>query len=201
MIIDNRLDVCYTVFTMKNNTQQNNVSILNSHRIVFSTSLFLCNFSRLGKEWYAKDEICNYTKLYYILDGEIDMSICGNKIIATKGDFLLIPAGTKHEYKANEFAKLYWADISLTFNNSNIMEVLSFPHKTHISPSAKLTTMFKKLIATKNKLEAFTDSELNDIKGLSGISPPSWRAVLQAACGKKRPPWLCGRPADAHPRL
>lgn len=165
MIIDNRLDVCYTVFTMKNNTQQNNVSILNSHRIVFSTSLFLCNFSRLGKEWYAKDEICNYTKLYYILDGEIDMSICGNKIIATKGDFLLIPAGTKHEYKANEFAKLYWADISLTFNNSNIMEVLSFPHKTHIGPSAKLTTMFKKLIATKN-----TTTPLNSIYQANYIS-------------------------------
>lgn len=165
VIIDNRIDVCYTVSTMKNNAQQNNVSILNSHRIAFSASLFLCNISLLGKEWYAKDEICNYTKLYYILDGEIDMSIYGNKIIATKGDFLLIPAGTKHEYKANEFAKLYWADVASTFNNNNIAEVLSFPYKVHIGTSTKLITLFKQLIATKN-----ATSPLNSIYQANYIS-------------------------------
>ena len=37
------------------------------------------------------------------------------------------------------------------------------------------------LIATKNKLEAFTDSELNDIKGLSGISNSTQTMSLESA--------------------
>lgn len=140
---------------MNNKKYQSNVSIINSHRIALSTSLFLCNISMLDYTWYSNGEICNYTKLYYVVSGQIEITFGEEEFHLSSGDFALIPAGVKHSYRSVVPAKIYWADVDIKINNHDLADIIDFPYVQKTLYKEKVLSLFRNIIYTKKSNNAY----------------------------------------------
>lgn len=105
--------------------------------------------SILTPTWYAKNSIIPYSKLYYITDGEIEIEIQDQKIIASRGDVVLIPARTKHSCYMTplKYAKKYWTHFELKNGNYDFFDDYILPYKIHVDEQDdSLIKLFKSLI-------------------------------------------------------
>lgn len=105
--------------------------------------------SVLTSSWYAKNTIIPYSKIYYITDGEIEIEIQNQIIIAKRGDVILIPAKTKHSCYMTKtaYAKKYWSHFELKSGNDNFFDNFIVPFKIHVDDGDEsLTKLFKSLI-------------------------------------------------------
>ena len=113
----------------------------------------ICNY-RYGREtilspswWYVKNIIIPDSKIYYVLDGEIEIEMDGNKIRAKEGDIIIIPAKKRHSCSLTEknFARKYWFHFELKCGNSDFFERYIFPPKIHMGIVPYVCSLFEEL--------------------------------------------------------
>lgn len=102
--------------------------------------------------WRDTNVICPNTKIFYLIDGEISITIERQKILASQGDMVIIPAGTKHDFNLSEkqYACKYWLHTDLFLGGKNLFAHLNLPYKTHVGQSEALCSLFDTILKLKD---------------------------------------------------
>lgn len=111
-----------------------------------------CNY-RIGREtilspsWYGKNIVIPDSKIYYILDGEIEIEFENERILAEKGDILLIPAKQKHSCYMTEkkYARKYWLHFELKSGNNDFFDNYILAPRIHIGVTPYVCSLFEEL--------------------------------------------------------
>ncbi len=107
----------------------------------------------LNSSWNDYDIICPQNKIFYILDGEFIIEIAGTKHLCSKGEMVLIPAGTKHSYylTKTEYAEKYWMHFNLKINGVDFFSKYSVPLKKYISLNDTVEKLFSDIFSISTK--------------------------------------------------
>lgn len=102
----------------------------------------------LTDHWQDKNIICPDSKLFYVTDGEIIIETEKEKILACAGDMVIIPAGTKHDFRLSEkkSASKYWIHADFTVNGENLFDYYSLPYKIHIGKNDYVESLFQTVL-------------------------------------------------------
>ncbi len=105
--------------------------------------------------WKAYDKICTYSKFYYIISGECELDIEGEKYRAAAGDIFLIPSGIKHSfYHINDnLITKYWFHFNFKTGNECFVKKLNLPYMINIGIKEDFVNKFKDIF----RLEAEDD--------------------------------------------
>lgn len=79
----------------------------------------ICTYlTRCNDDWKDTDIICDFSKLYYILEGEAHLIIDGVEYVPEPGELYLIPAGVRHSYFQNNKKPVlkYWTHFQTDHN-------------------------------------------------------------------------------------
>ncbi len=130
------------------NTQT--ISIVDSQSFSLSTRLFAANLYSSRDHWQVQNALCNFTKFHYIVDGQLSIVANGERFILNSGDFLILPAGTKHDISLIDDKKclLYFADVSLHFDDNEFLTVLDTPYFVRVGLTNEMFNIFEDIIGT-----------------------------------------------------
>lgn len=122
---------------------------------------FICGgYFKNQPEWGSSQGIINFSKLYYILDGECVIGIDGKEFVAEKGQLVLVPAGRHHSYRFSQKKKLekYWCHFNANLGQSNLFDVISVPFATNVGRSKEIASLFEQLLFNTDKGNDLSDS-------------------------------------------
>ncbi len=110
----------------------------------------------LNPSWNDYDIICPQNKLFYVLDGEFIVEIDGTPHLCSKGEMVLIPAGTKHSYylTKKERAEKYWIHFNLKTNGVDFFSKYTAPLKTSVPFNENIEGLFREIFARANDADA-----------------------------------------------
>ena len=102
----------------------------------------------LTPNWKDKNVILPNSKLFYILDGEVEILTQKCSFIAKKGDMVLIPAGVKHDFHLTQLnhARKCWFHFDLSVGANGFFENLNIPYKITIGESAFVKGLFDNVL-------------------------------------------------------
>ncbi len=123
----------------------------------------------LTPSWKDKNVILPNSKLFYILDGEIEISTQTQKFIAKKGDMVLIPAGVKHDFNLSplNYAKKCWFHFDLSVGGNWFFENLVFPYKITIGDNKHVKNLFDEVF--NNALSSLPQDKLKVSSGVISL--------------------------------
>ena len=112
-----------------------------------STAYLLGHKMYLTPPWSDSNIIISDNKFYFVVDGEIEITTEKEKIKATAGELMLIPAGLKHSYNLTKtgFAKLYWFHFSMQLNEKGFFDCYELPLKIAVSNIPRIKSLFNTL--------------------------------------------------------
>jgi YesN/AraC family two-component response regulator len=86
--------------------------------------------------------------MFYITDGEIVIELPNETLLATAGDLVLIPTGTKHDFHLSPLkrASKYWMHFTVTSNNRNFFDYYTLPYKMHIGENTDVAQLFESVL-------------------------------------------------------
>lgn len=98
----------------------------------------------LTPSWKDKNVIIPNNKLFYILDGEIEIKTQKENFIAKKGDMVLIPASEKHDFNLSSlnYAKKCWFHFDLSIGANSLFENVELPYKITIGKNKRVKELF-----------------------------------------------------------
>ena len=111
--------------------------------------------------WGCKNVAIPHAKLYYMHKGEIYLEIGREKLVARKGDLLLIPANLPHTCMMIEnrpFEKS-WCHFLLTDGGRDLLADYSFPYMIHVDEDAAVCALFSKLFSTRCAVPPLCDMQ------------------------------------------
>lgn len=103
---------------------------------------------KLNESWHAENTVCANSKLYFVLDGEIEVNAGKGFYKVGKNEMTLIPAGIRHSYrltKANR-AEKYWMHFDLSDSGENAFEGLSFSTRACATEPELVASLFETLL-------------------------------------------------------
>lgn len=120
----------------------------------FSNQPILATF-HLGSEitltpnWKDKNVLLPNSKLFYILDGEIEIITKNQPFIAKKGDMVLIPAGVKHDFHLTplNYAKKCWFHFDLSIGSNSFFENIIIPYKISVGENTFVKGLFDSILS------------------------------------------------------
>ena len=106
--------------------------------------------STFKSSWYGNNLFLSDSKLYFIEDGEIVVEINDEKILAKKGDLLLIPAETLHSCSLSEkmYMKKSWCHFSMKRGNLEFFQDYRFPFRIHVTEEEYVSSLFNELFSS-----------------------------------------------------
>lgn len=102
--------------------------------------------------WHDTDVICPNSKIFYLTDGEIEITTKDQTFIATCGDMVIIPAGTKHSFNLTDkqYASKYWLHADLFIGGKNLFDYFNLPYKTNVGQNEYLSSLFDTALRLKD---------------------------------------------------
>lgn len=123
-----------------------NVKIPNELSGNLGITYYIGGFTSCGAWWGSEDTVCRYSKLYFPVDGEMEIEIDGKIYIGKPGELFLIPEGLKHSFRLTEKQKLkkYWFHFSLfPLELKNAFDKVDAPFFVKISDAERVEQCFK----------------------------------------------------------
>lgn len=120
-----------------------------------TTTYQIGGYQSLTDLWRDKNVFCPNNKLYYVTDGEIEVKTKQGVFIAKKGDMVLIPAGTKHDFNLTNLKHgvKYWVHFDMKISGTNFFENFNLPYLVHVGIDDYPIFLFNTLIKrAKGKL-------------------------------------------------
>lgn len=99
--------------------------------------------------WGFYDIISPYNKLYYIVEGRMEIRINGEDLIATPGDCLLLPVNTKQSFKnpdKDQPLLKYWVHFTAGSDDSNLLEKLQLPYMIHVKDQERMQENLQNIV-------------------------------------------------------
>lgn len=119
--------------------------------------LFMVNYNRCGPDWKDLDYTPDYSKLYWICEGEGWLRIGDQEYYPKPGQLFLMPEGVKQSYSSisdEPFLK-YWCHFSAKVGGINLFQILRFPHFVEVNQPALFEDTFKSVLAYANSGEVY----------------------------------------------
>ena len=107
----------------------------------------------LTPTWGGRNLLIPDSRMYYIVEGEIEVDFEDEKIIAEAGDLLLIPAKQKHScfMTQKKFARKYWCHFELKKEGRDFFDNYRLPHKIRVGMDPSLIAIFRELFESNEK--------------------------------------------------
>ena len=136
------------------------------------------SLTTLWSTWHAFGVRLEESKLFFIEEGEIIIRTDSEEILCQKGDMVLIPAGTKHDFYLSEkkHAKKYWLHFSLDCAGASVFKRYAFPIKCRVSDEGWVRELFAQAIS-------HVKSETDALRQISAIVMLT--AYYIELCGKR----------------
>lgn len=123
----------------------------------FTTTYQNGSKSNLTPPWKDANIIVPCNKFYFVQEGEIEIIVEDTKYTVSKGEWLLLPAGTLHSYQLSQrgYAQLYWMHFELTIHEQSFLHTIHEPMKIKASNSNKVIGYFNKIFK-HSKINSFS---------------------------------------------
>jgi len=130
---------------------RNYEQFLNSLQVQYVTGRFF----KATASW-NNTEKTKLNKIYYVTDGEFELTVDGKTHIVTKGQLVLIPSELKHSYRLtdNQFMHKHWCHFEAGTGADNFFDIIKTDLIVDIGIDKNLISMFKKLYSYENKTDA-----------------------------------------------
>lgn len=123
----------------------------------------------LNQSWSGYDVTCPYSKIYFVLDGEIAVKLEGREYVLKKNDCALIPSGVKHSfYHTNlKYGKKRWFHFDMTQGGVCFFDKYEFSFVTHIRDDDAINALFD--LIDENKNGSFAYQRLALTSAVAGV--------------------------------
>ena len=138
----------FICITIKKEKHEKGAFLLHTHIYYpFTTTYQNGNKTNLTPPWKDSNIIVPCNKFYFVHEGEIEIIVERTKYTVSKGEWLLLPAGTLHSYQlsASGYAQLYWMHFELTVNEQSFLHTLNEPMKVKANSPNKVVGYFNKI--------------------------------------------------------
>lgn len=110
----------------------------------------------LPTNWQGDNLKLPDSKLHYVQQGEIVITLYGTTITASKGDLILIPANTVHSCRLteNRFAELSWCHFSLKIGSEDYFKNYILPPVVHVEDHNTVNELFQLLFSSHDMEES-----------------------------------------------
>jgi len=126
----------------------NNNLTINQYLENIRTEYFTGGFTKCWDKWGFTNQIPQYNKIYYIVDGECYLKIDDKEYIAKKGQLILLPYNSVQTYyhiSKNHLVK-YWLHCTFSCNDKDLLELISLPHIITVDNHEYLSYLFKQIL-------------------------------------------------------
>ena len=106
----------------------------------------------LDPSWIMKNVVIPDAKLYYILEGEIEVKTENDVMVATAGDMMLIPAHLPHSMQLTKlgYARKYWIHFDMKKAERDFFDEYPLPLKISLGIRDDISRLFKNLFSIKH---------------------------------------------------
>lgn len=132
-------------------------TLLTNYLSNLEVDLFMVNYNRCCPEWRDLDYTPDYSKLYWICEGEGWLKIGDEEYYPKPGQLFLMPEGVKQSYSSisdKPFLK-YWCHFSAKVGGINLFQILQFPHVVNVSQPERFQDIFTSVLTYANSKEVY----------------------------------------------
>ncbi|KAA8783744.1 helix-turn-helix domain-containing protein [Paenibacillus amylolyticus] len=132
-------------------------TLLTNYLSNLEVDLFMVNYNRCGTDWRDLDYTPDYSKLYWICEGEGWLRIGDQEYYPKPGQLFLMPEGIKQSYSAisdKPFLK-YWCHFSAKVGGINLFQILQFPHVVNVEQPERFQDIFGSVLTYANSNEIY----------------------------------------------
>ncbi len=108
---------------------RNEETLIKNYLANLSTQVIVAGFNKVSDDWREIDYTPDYSKFYFILDGEGWLRIDGREYYPKPGQLFFMPQGIKQSYSViskNVYTK-HWCHFTARVRDMNLFDVLHFP--------------------------------------------------------------------------
>lgn len=120
------------------------------HRFLTECSLAVEHAGRTWcwPEWGAPEHVPNYNRLYYILDGEGEVTVDNAVYRPRPGQLMLMPAGTRQSFRCISRRRYhkYWCHFRAEWGALRLFDLVRPPLLAEVNHAEKLEQAFEKLV-------------------------------------------------------
>ncbi len=129
-----------------------NQALLTHYLSNLNIDLYMANYNLVTLEWQDLDYTPDYSKFYFICDGEGWIKIGDQEYYPVPGQLILMPEGVKQSYTSinnNPFTK-YWCHFSVRVGDIPLSDILELPHIWNVADTNTIRTLFEELTFQAN---------------------------------------------------
>ncbi|MFC9708510.1 AraC family transcriptional regulator [Paenibacillus sp. NPDC056933] len=135
----------------------NQKSLLTNHLSNLQVDLFMVNYNRCETDWRDMNYTPDYSKFYFICEGEGWLKIGNQEYYPAPGQLILMPEGVIQSYSVisdRPFLK-YWCHFSAKVGGINLFQILKFPHCCDVNDPKLVQEIFDSILAYANSGEVY----------------------------------------------
>ncbi|OMF02094.1 AraC family transcriptional regulator [Paenibacillus amylolyticus] len=135
----------------------NHQTLLTNYLSNLQVELFMVNYNRCDTDWRDLDYTPDYSKFYFICEGEGWLKIGDEEYYPAPNQLILMPEGIKQSYSAiNESPFLkYWCHFSAKVGGINLFQILKFPHICTIDQPELIQAIFSSILTYAKSDEVY----------------------------------------------
>jgi len=110
-------------------------------------NLLIGGFFKYVSKWGNTDYFSKSSKIYFVTEGECEVSLNGEKYIVKKNQMVVLPKGTVQSYAITEKGILekYWCHFDATVGGQDFFKALKCDPVIDVPEPEKLTDLFKQM--------------------------------------------------------
>ncbi|MEK4273988.1 AraC family transcriptional regulator [Paenibacillus sp. FSL R7-0026] len=135
----------------------NHQTLLTNYLSNLQVELFMVNYNRCDTDWRDLDYTPDYSKFYFICEGEGWLKIGEEEYYPAPNQLILMPEGIKQSYSAindRPFLK-YWCHFSAKVGGINLFQILKFPHICTIDQPELIQAIFSSILTYAKSDEVY----------------------------------------------
>lgn len=121
--------------------------LLKNYMANLQVNVEMAEFTHCSETWRDLNYIPEYSKLYFISEGEGWLKVGDMEYYPKPGELYLMPSGIKQSYatiSSNTFKK-YWCHFTARVGDKSLFEIFRLPHYINVKDIDYLTGLFKRL--------------------------------------------------------
>lgn len=122
-------------------------TLIKNYLANLNTHVIVSGFNKVSDDWRDIDYTPEYSKFYFILDGEGWIRIGGQEYYPKPGQLFLMPQGIQQSYSViskNVYIK-HWCHFTAKVRDMNLFDVLHFPHFIDVKDAHIVESIFTEL--------------------------------------------------------
>ncbi|MET3942387.1 AraC family transcriptional regulator of arabinose operon [Paenibacillus sp. PvP094] len=126
----------------------NHQTLLTNYLSNLQVELYMVNYNRCDSDWRDLDYTPDYSKFYWISEGEGWLKIGDQEYYPVPGQLFLMPEGVTQSYSVisdQPFLK-YWCHFSAKVGGINLFQIMKFPHFCTIERPELVNEIFNQIL-------------------------------------------------------